>query len=78
KGFGSAENSWEHEDDLNCPDLIQAFHKKLEEIKQIGEKDLRVREKGERKVLARTTFDFGRRGLRQEARRMTYYDMDED
>ncbi|CAG0906300.1 unnamed protein product, partial [Cyprideis torosa] len=23
-------------------------------------------------------YEFGRRGLRQEARRMTYYDMDED
>lgn len=41
KGFSSRCDSWEPEENLNCDDLIQKFLDKLEQLKNVTQKDLR-------------------------------------
>lgn len=41
KGYSSKSDSWEPEENLDCKELIEKFMEKVEEVKNVTQKDLR-------------------------------------
>lgn len=41
KGFSSKSDSWEPEENLDCKDLIEKFMNKVEQVKNLNQKELR-------------------------------------
>lgn len=42
KGYPASENSWEPENNLQCTDLIEKFMHKLNRVKSLDQKELRI------------------------------------
>ncbi|XP_015119463.1 heterochromatin protein 1 [Diachasma alloeum] len=78
KGFKPSEDSWEPEDNLNCPDLIKKFMAKVDEAKSVSPRSLRTNPIHTKRYTLATS-DSGRRLSRRNTgkQRATYHHCDE-
>lgn len=75
KGFKSDADTWEPEDNVNCPDLIDKFMKKVNDAKSKQSKDLRT-DRNHTKRFTLSTNDAGRRISKRHnnKQRVSYFD----
>lgn len=59
KGYGDEDNTWEPEDNLGCPELIQAFEKQWEENQRKKKLEKDAKKRGSEKRTAAAVEDYG-------------------
>eukprot|EP00096_Caligus_rogercresseyi_P003755 TRINITY_DN1728_c0_g1_i5.p1 TRINITY_DN1728_c0_g1~~TRINITY_DN1728_c0_g1_i5.p1 ORF type:complete len:500 (+),score=194.26 TRINITY_DN1728_c0_g1_i5:199-1500(+) len=75
KGYSASDDSWENEEDLNCPELIEAFMDKVKVAKSLSQKSLRAAPKTIERLVLADSFRPGK-NRRTGQLRMTYEDME--
>lgn len=68
KGYRSGSDSWEPEEHLNCPDLIDKYMEKVERAKNLSEKELRPNRKHTERFTLRTQTSERRLSRRHEGK----------
>ncbi|KAJ6647521.1 hypothetical protein Bhyg_02744 [Pseudolycoriella hygida] len=78
RGWLPKYDSWEPEENLNCPDLIEKYMAKVEYAKNLPEKELRThRKRTERFTLAPQAYDRRMSRRHDGKQRAVYFDAED-